>query len=145
MASARELVLTAHAQLALLRARRRLRREPAGHVVVAAAGDAAERKAGVVALDGPAKRAVRELERAVLRAARRGLFRPQCLVQAMALQSMLESRGLTGGRVRVGVNLAGDTFAAHAWVEYGDLVLGDTAEHVREYVPLSGARVQPLR
>jgi hypothetical protein len=80
----------------------------------------------------------RRLALAIERAAEHGIFRPTCLVRAVALQRWLQSRGIRGGRVRVGVRLRGGEFAAHAWVELGELVLGDAEWHVRGFTPLSG-------
>lgn len=82
--------------------------------------------------------AARRLALAISRAAEHGIFRPTCLVRAVALQRWLKSRGIAGGRVRVGVRMRGGEFAAHAWVELGDLILGDTEWQVRSFTPLSG-------
>lgn len=84
-----------------------------------------------------------ELATAVDRAARRGLFRPRCLARAMALKRLLESRGLDGARVRVGVERRSTGFAAHAWVEYRGAVLGDSSESLSSFTPLPGLDVFP--
>ncbi len=73
------------------------------------------------------------LARSVNRAAAYGIFRPRCLVRAVALQRLLERRGIDGSRIRVGVRHANGQFAAHAWVEYGSLVLGDHEAHVSSF------------
>jgi Transglutaminase-like superfamily len=78
----------------------------------------------------------RSLAVAVNRAAAYGLFRPQCLVRAVALKHLLDARGLRGSRVQVGVRTHRGAFAAHAWVEYGSEVLGDRPEHVGTFAPL---------
>lgn len=80
----------------------------------------------------------RKLALAISRAAEHGVFRATCLVRAVALERWLRKSGIQGGRVRVGVRLHGGEFAAHAWVELGDLVLGDTEWNVRGFTPLSG-------
>jgi hypothetical protein len=80
----------------------------------------------------------RRLALALGRVAEHGLFRPTCLVRSIALQRWMRSSGIRGGRVRVGVRLHGREFAAHAWVEVGDLILGDAEWHVRSFTPLSG-------
>jgi hypothetical protein len=144
MARARELLLMLHAQWALLRARRRLRHEPHGQMVGAAGPDTEAAEAASRASDRSSQDAARALERAVARASRYGMIRPLCLERALALHAMLEARGLTGSRVRVGVRLSGESFAAHAWVEFRGIVLGDTPAHVSGYVPLSGAEFRPL-
>lgn len=73
---------------------------------------------------------------AVTRAASHGVFRPQCLVRAVALKHLLDARGLGGGRVQIGVRTRQGAFAAHAWVEYGGEVLGDRPEHVGTFAAL---------
>lgn len=95
-----------------------------------------------VPVDVPARdpRATR-LALAVGRAAENGLFRPLCLVQAVALHRMLEHRGITGSRIRIGVRMRQGRFAAHAWVEYHGQVLGDPAEIARGFDDLTGVRL----
>jgi hypothetical protein len=92
--------------------------------------------------DAPAMdpRALR-LALAVGRAAENGIFRPLCLVQAVALHRMLEHRGIAGSRIRIGVRMRQGRFAAHAWVEYHGQVLGDPAEIARGFDDLTGVRL----
>lgn len=78
---------------------------------------------------------------AVGRAAENGLFRPLCLVQAVALHRMLEHRDIPGSRIRIGVRMRNGRFAAHAWVEYHGQVLGDPAEIARGFDDLTGVRL----
>lgn len=92
--------------------------------------------AGAAVPGAPEPRALR-LGRAVERAAEHGLFRPKCLVRALALHRLLEWHGLHGSRICVGVGRTAERFAAHAWVEYGGVVLADRAAHVRRYARLS--------
>jgi hypothetical protein len=73
---------------------------------------------------------------AINRAATYGVFRPLCLVRAVALSRMLEARGMRGSRVRVGVRRRRGRFAAHAWVEYKSRVLGDHEDHVGTFAAL---------
>ncbi len=82
---------------------------------------------------------------AIHRAAENGIFRPRCLVRAVALARMLESRGISGSQLRVGIRWQGDEFAAHAWIEYRGRILGDVAEHVNNYIPLMDMRLLPPR
>lgn len=138
----RSLPLLIRAQWALLRAQRRVRREQTGAIMAPAASGAVWPPAPP--LDPAQLRTARSIERAVLRAGRRGLFRPLCLVRALAIQSMLEDHGIGGGRVRVGVRLEDGQFQAHAWVQRGNLVLGDDETNVTRYVPLEGGEVTPL-
>lgn len=83
----------------------------------------------------------RRLALAIVRAARFGLFRPQCLVRSVALSRMLTARGIQGALVRVGVRRAGGEFLAHAWVEFAGETLGDADEHVGTFVPLTNLDV----
>ena len=83
----------------------------------------------------------RRLALAVNRAAAFGVFRPLCLVRAVALGRMLEARGIHGGAIRVGVRMVDGKFAAHAWVEYGEHVLGDTQAHVESFAQLPSLQV----
>jgi len=85
------------------------------------------------------------LARAVTRAAAFGVFRPQCLVRAVALKDLLDARGLVGSRVQIGVRSQRGTFAAHAWVEYGTEILGDKPEHVQSFAPLPDLTVLEAR
>lgn len=78
---------------------------------------------------------------AVGRAAENGVFRPLCLVQAVALNGMLERRRIRGSRIRIGVRMRDGRFAAHAWVEYAGQVLGDPAEIATQFDELAGVRV----
>ncbi|HEV2130932.1 MAG TPA: lasso peptide biosynthesis B2 protein [Longimicrobiaceae bacterium] len=78
---------------------------------------------------------------AIRRAAENGIFRPRCLVRAVALARMLESRGISGSQLRVGIRWRGGKFAAHAWIEYRGRILGDVAEHVKNYIPLMDMRL----
>lgn len=83
-------------------------------------------------LDTP--RATR-LALAVSRAARYGLTRPKCLVRAVALQRLLAAHGMDG-TIRIGVRRIDGRFDAHAWVELGDMVLGDDEEHTATFEEL---------
>jgi hypothetical protein len=74
---------------------------------------------------------------AVDRAARYGVFRPQCLARALALSRMLDANGISGHRIRVGVRKVDDHFMAHAWVELGDMILGDPSVNTSIYTPLT--------
>jgi hypothetical protein len=96
-------------------------------------------------LDPPVLTRAEALALAVGRAAEFGVFRPLCLVRAVALNRVLERHGIRGSRVRVGVRMRNGRFAAHAWVEYGDRVLGDNEAHVGSFVELSEVRLVDAR
>ena len=74
---------------------------------------------------------------AVRRAAKYGIFRPACLVQAIAIQRLLTADGIQGAIIRVGVKQANQGMEAHAWVELEGDVIGDSLAHVREFAPLN--------
>jgi hypothetical protein len=126
------------AQIALFRAQAMRWVRPIGHLV-----DVAEQPA--LPLPPPPTTSQREMgERfasAVDRATRYGVFRPKCLARAVALSQMLDAHGIGGHHIRIGVRRAGGTFTAHAWVELGKWVLGDSDWSIRSYVPLTQARV----
>jgi hypothetical protein len=73
---------------------------------------------------------------AIGRAAEHGIFRPLCLVRAVALKRMLDRHGYDGGVVKIGVRLNRGRFAAHAWVAYGSQILGDQEWHVKSFAEL---------
>jgi hypothetical protein len=135
-------MLLLRAQLVLWRTQRRLRRAPHGRILSLVHASAAPVLAGPP--EPEALVVARAVERAVVRAATHGPVRFLCLARAIALHEMLESRGLAGSRVVVGVQL-GDGFDAHAWVDYRGVVLGDTRSRVSRYVPLAAAQVSPAR
>ena len=158
--SRREWADLLEAQFALLLAQFRVWTRPTGRLVSHSAEPAppaspTEPAAPSVSLDEPAHAQARldapvlpraeALALAVGRAAEFGVFRPLCLVRAVALNKVLERHGITGSRVRVGVRMRNGRFAAHAWVEYGDRVLGDNEAHVGSFVELSEVRLVDAR
>ncbi|MBA3257951.1 MAG: lasso peptide biosynthesis B2 protein [Gemmatimonadales bacterium] len=124
--SAGEVADVARAQIALFRAQAAIWSRPSGGLIDVARDTPAPDLPGAEAL------AVR-LGRAVHRAAAYGLFRPKCLARALALKTMLEERGVRGARLCVGVRPEGGRLLAHAWVEYGTVVLADRVAHVRGF------------
>jgi transglutaminase superfamily protein len=127
----------AEAQMALLRAEAMRRLRPAGGLVDVTIPVA--RDSEPIAVED-AKTCTR-LAHAVDRAARYGVFRPRCLARAVALSHMLDSRGIAKYRIRIGVRKEGELFTAHAWVELGDQVVGDTIMNTEGYVPLTDVSV----
>lgn len=132
-----ELVELLRAQVALLSAQLLVWTRPVGRFVTHSSTDAEPDIVGAVE-PGAARIAL-----AVSRAAAYGVFRPLCLVRAVALNRMLDARGFRGSRVRIGVRRERGQFAAHAWVEYKHQVLGDVERHVNTFAPLTD--VQLLR
>ena len=130
------------AQVALLGAWLSVAARPRGRLVGMAG---ARSEIASAAPDECARTRARGLALAVNRVAAHGVFRPQCLVRAVALKSLLDTRGLFGSRVQIGVRSQGGAFAAHAWVEYGSEILGDKPEHVRSFAPLSDLTVLEAR
>ncbi len=122
----------AQAQADLLRARRRLRRRPTGRLLTFAADRPADSRSTPV-------RDLAQLERmavAVRRASDYGLFRPTCLVRALALEEIARRLQVAGALVRVGVRREQGVFGAHAWLEVDGRVVGDTPENVADFVVL---------
>lgn len=78
-----------------------------------------------------------QLGLAVSRAGDYGVFRPLCLVRAVALHRMLEGHRIRGSRIRIGVRMRRGRFGAHAWVEYGGRVIGDDIDHVGSFAELA--------
>ena len=122
----------ARAQVALIAALRKQRARPVGELV-----DAYRIRPEIVALSPDQISRAIGLADSVDRAARYGVFRPQCLARAIALSAMLDTNGIGGHRIRVGVRKTGADFGAHAWVELGDMALGDDTVDVDTYVPLT--------
>lgn len=83
----------------------------------------------------------RDIATAVRRAADHGLFRPFCLVRAMALRSLLERADIRGSEIRIGVRHRDDVFAAHAWVRWNNEILGDLPSHVATFTEVDDIRV----
>ena len=82
-----------------------------------------------------------ELATAVRRAADFGLFRPFCLVRAMALRSLLERADIHGSEIRIGVRRRDGVFAAHAWIRWNNQILGDLPAHVATFTEVDDFRV----
>lgn len=82
---------------------------------------------------------VKEVGLAIDRVARLGLFRPRCLPRSIAYRRILQSEGIPGSRIRVGVRLAESGFEAHAWVEWGEVVVGEDPAYVARFDPLADA------
>ena len=153
--SPREWADLLEAQLALLVAQFRVWTRPTGRLVshaapavpAAPAASPADPPAPTPHLPArtPVEARAEALALAVGRAAEFGLFRPLCLVRAVALNRVLERHGIRGSRVRVGVRMRNGRFAAHAWVEYGERILGDNEAHVGSFVELSEVRLVDAR
>jgi hypothetical protein len=82
-----------------------------------------------------------QLALAIGRAAENGVFRPLCLVRAVALKRLLDRHGFDGSIVKIGVRMSHGRFAAHAWVAYGDQILGDQEWHVKSFAELDEVSV----
>ena len=121
------------AQVALLRAQAMRWLRPLGEFVEITAGDPRTASAHSVAQ----ARTVERVTSAINRATRYGVFRPLCLTRAVALSQMLDSHGIVGHRIKVGVRRDRDSFTAHAWVEFGQRIIGDTTWNTLAYLPLT--------
>lgn len=126
------------AQVALLSAQFEVLARPVGRLVTDAALSAANE------IERPPQAhqlaEARQMALAVSRAASYGIFRPKCLVRAIALHRMLVARGLNESRIRIGVRRQNGEFAAHAWVECGSLILGDHESHTNTFARLADLR-----
>src|SRR5262245_54344194 len=109
------------AQIALVRAQLLVWTRPTGQLV-----DASKRSAANPAVDTIDASIGERFSTAVQRATRYGVFNPQCLVRAVALNRMLEEHGIVGSTIRIGVRWVDGEFVAHAWVEHRCIILGDT-------------------
>lgn len=132
-----EILDVAEAQLALLRAQALRWLRPLGEFV-----EVTPTKSVSMARATAAQRHTSErLASAISRATRYGLFRPLCLTRAVALSHLLEAHGIAGHSIRIGVRREGGSFTAHAWVELGNRVLGDTVANTISYAPLTQVSV----
>jgi len=134
----RDIVDLGAAQFALVAAQWSVWRRPVGHLI------APPRARGVNSVGHPRAHELQlamRLARAVTRASRYGVFRPQCLVRALALHQMLERHGVPGSTIRIGVRQTDRAFVAHAWVERDGVVLGDTAANAATFALLTEARM----
>ena len=134
--SPREIADLVNAQWALLLALAALRLRLPGRLV---------RPISVFDRSGPEPdmERLRRIDVAVDRAARLGLFRPTCLVRAMALERIIHRAGAGRAVVRVGVRHGGAELEAHAWIEVDGRVLGDSPRHVGDFVPLTDVSALP--
>lgn len=139
--SGTDVVAFAWAQLELLRAQMILWRRPIGRLITDSTAQG-ERTSRVV--PRAAEQRALSLARAVDRAARRGVFRPKCLVRSMALHRMLERRGVQGTVIRIGVRREGAELLAHAWVEHMGIPLIDSPSAVAAFSHLTDARLADL-
>ena len=131
----------AEGQGALLWARAEVRRRPEGELTARGPRP----PAASVQVTEAERALARRLALGVLRAATYGVFRPLCLVRAVAINRLMERHGLRGSEVRVGVRWAEGQFQAHAWVEYAGEVLGDEERHVRGFAELEELRLAEPR
>ena len=135
-ASPREWADLFSAQLALLRAEWRMRRSPTGSLL-----DRWSSANATPHTFAPADvaRAV-QIGKAVRRVAFHGVPRSQCLVRSLAICEMLEHEKIQGAIVRIGVQPRDAKLEAHAWVELGGTIIGDTPDHVGNFELLATAR-----
>jgi hypothetical protein len=132
--SAGERADVARAQLALCGAQLLVWFRPEGQLIEPMGEDS------VRAADPVQRLTASRLARSVSRASKYGLFRPSCLVRALALVRLLERGGVGEARMRIGVRERAGRFEAHAWVELGGEVLGDTPTHTRAFAALADVR-----
>jgi hypothetical protein len=134
--SPREWVDLLQAQLALLAAQVLVWTRPTGRLV-SHAGSADGAMPTMPTVEPALMDRAQQLGLAVSRAGDYGVFRPLCLVRAVAVHRMLEGHRMHGSRIRIGVRMRRGRFGAHAWVEYGGRVIGDNIEHVESFAELA--------
>jgi hypothetical protein len=140
--SAREWLDLAEAQLKLLVAQFIVATRRTGQLVSRAALDPFGDDHAAASTAAPhADLRPEQLALAIGRAAEHGVFRPLCLVRAVALKRMLDRHGYDGGIVKIGVRMNRGRFAAHAWVAYNSQILGDQEWHVRSFAELDEINV----
>ena len=127
--SPRDFVQLTRAQAYLFRAYWLVATRPTGALVDSAS-------ALQVPVDSERMERAQEIGRLVRRAAFYGLFRPKCLVRAVAIDRMLKAEGIQGSRIHVGVRMT-PTFLAHAWVELGNAIVGDRKENIETFTQLT--------
>jgi hypothetical protein len=127
----------ARAQAALLAAQLRVWTRPAGRLIHPGAAPSSLPPTASAREDAAGHAAARA--RAVDRAAAAGLFRPRCLVRALALQALLARDGGTGARSGRGGRRGAPRLLAHAWVEVHGAALGDDGRLARGFLPLHPA------
>jgi len=134
--SPRALLDLVAAQAALLAAEWRMRTRPIGSLTIR------DSEAGTLPqASAHDRQRATELAIAVCRAADHGLFRPFCLVRAMALRALLERADIHGSEIRIGVRRRDGIFAAHAWIRWNNQVLGDLPAHVATFTEVDDIRV----
>ena len=122
----------AEAQVALLRAELLRWLSPAGELV-----EPSISAGNPVSISAEERTSYARLARAVDRAARYGVFRPQCLSRALALSRMLSVRGFIAHQIRIGVRKEDSAFTAHAWVELDDALRENATGNARGYTALT--------
>ncbi len=132
-----EIRYVGEAQLVLLRAQALRWLSPLGKFVEVSSGDTG----ATFAPSASQAQACEHIAAAIDRASRYGVFRPLCLTRAVALSRMLNAHGIAGHSIRIGVRHDHGSFTAHAWVELGRAVLGDTTATTRAYLPLTQVSV----
>jgi hypothetical protein len=124
------------AQRSLLRAEWRMRRRPTGALLDRWSS---ENASALPIASNDVSRAI-EIGKAVRRVAFHAIPRSQCLVRSLAICEMLEEEEIHGAIVRIGVQPRDSKLEAHAWVELGGTIIGDTPDHVGNFELLATAR-----
>lgn len=122
------------AQFALLAATRTVKKTALGELVAVT-----EREDE--GLDTTGRERSERIAWSVVQASRYGVVPATCLVRSVAIQQMLAREGLPPGEIRVGVKWDDGGFAAHAWVEQQERILGDTPQHVGQFDPVTDMRL----
>lgn len=114
---------------AVLAAKLSMRRRPLGELVSIAES--------LPDADSVDRATAKRISEAVHMVSRNVPFEAACLVRSLAIQRMLSERGLDPGQIKIGVHWSEEGFEAHAWVEQGDRIIGDTRSHVSRFTPVT--------
>jgi hypothetical protein len=128
-------------QVALIRAYVDVRTRPRGDLVRRPADTSAPTAPPSGSREGPRLEEARRVALGVTRASAYGVFTPTCLVRSLAICRRLETEGIPGAVVRVGVAKRSGRFVAHAWVEYAGEVIGDDEDTVERYASFDDLHV----
>lgn len=130
----------ARAEWHLLRAALTVRTAPVGALMHGWTADAAQ--AGVTQ-PAPDRTRAHRVATTVRRVARYGPIRAACLTRSLAICRFLGAEGIHGAVVRIGVRPEGTRLEAHAWVEFGGEVIGDSVAHVSRFAELASTQPVP--
>lgn len=99
-------------------------------------GDKERESAEKARQDRPTTDEIREMVKAIDRAARTPFQWSKCLQKSLALHKWLATKGVLT-ELHIGVKKDIGGIKAHAWLEYQDEVINDRPDETAKYVPLT--------